>query len=75
VTSATNDLGNQPDSTNNTASGTEMERHALAMRRRMPPVMTTAALAVRAFPNHHVPPLRLPIRDVNHFLFYLSGRA
>jgi hypothetical protein len=26
---------------------------------------------VRAFPNHHTPPLRLPIRDVNHFLVHL----
>ena len=30
---------------------------------------------VRNFPTEHVPPSRLPIRDVNRFLFYISGRA
>ena len=28
---------------------------------------------VRNFPNHHIPPLRLPIQDVNHFFVHNQG--
>jgi MOB kinase activator 1 len=27
------------------------------------------------FPNHHVPPLRLPIQDVNHFRLLQSDKS
>ena len=36
-------------------------------------LQNTPVTQVRGFPNHHTPPSRLRIRDVNHFRFYLSA--